>query len=156
MLKRKASRFVVYLRCQLFTQQKGGFMYQEGRKLDFAGQHVFVGLDGSNRSWTVSIQTQSCEYKTFTQPPHVETLVGYLHRHFPGAQVHCVYEAGYHGFWIHQKLTQHGIDCSVVNPADVPTKHKEMDRKTDPVGGGASGSRYVWMHQTPYQIERMN
>jgi transposase len=108
-------------------------MYQEGRKLDFAGQHVFVGLDVSNRSWTVSIHTQSCEHKTFSQPPRVEALVGYLHRHFPGAQYHCVYEAGYHGFWIHQRLTEQGIECWVVNPADVPTKHKEVDRKTDQV-----------------------
>lgn len=108
-------------------------MVKQVREVDFAGQQVFVGMDVSNKSWTVSILTRSCEHKTFTQPPRVEVLVAYLHRHFPGAQYQCVYEAGYHGFWIQQRLTEQGIECCVVNPADVPTKHKEMDRKSDPV-----------------------
>jgi transposase len=44
-----------------------------------------------------------------------------------------VYEAGYSGFWVHEQLTAHGIDCIVVNPADVPTKHREKAFKSDRV-----------------------
>jgi len=106
---------------------------QEDTKLDFTGQDIFVAMDIGNKSWSTSIMTEQLEHKTFNQPPQVEVLVNYLHRNFPGARYHCVYEAGYCGFWIHEELQQRGIDCIVVNPADVPTKHKEHTHKTNGV-----------------------
>jgi transposase len=102
-------------------------------KLDFTGQHIYVGLDVHKKSWSVSILSQHCEHKTFTQPPEVDKLVSYLRRSFPGASYHSAYEAGYCGFWIHDQLKEQGIDCVVVNPADVPTKNKERRGKRDPV-----------------------
>ena len=47
-----------------------------------------------------------------------------------------MYEAGFCGFWIHERLTALGIDNIVVNPADVPTKSSEKLRKTDTVDSG--------------------
>lgn len=102
-------------------------------KLDFSGQNIYVGLDISKTSWKVAIFTEFVEHKTFTQPPSVEVLVRYLKRNFPGACYHCVYEAGRFGFWIHDQLAYEGIDCLVVNPADVPTTDKEVSHKTDRV-----------------------
>jgi transposase len=99
--------------------------------LDFTGHTIFVGMDIGKKAWKVCILTEALEHKTFSQPPQVETLVQYLHRNFPGAQYQCVYEAGYCGFWIHDDLERHGIGCIVVNPADVPTTHKETTTKTD-------------------------
>lgn len=100
-------------------------------KLDFTGQPIYVGLDVHKKSWSVSIFSQNCEHKKFSQPPEVEPLVHYLQRNFPGANYHSVYEAGYCGFWIHDQLKKHGIDCKVVNPADIPTKNKERTTKRD-------------------------
>jgi len=105
----------------------------KSNKLDFTGQPIYVGLDVHKKSWSVSILSQQCEHKTFTQPPEVDKLVYYLRRNFPGAQYHSVYEAGFSGFWIHDQLRERGIDCIVVNPADVPTKDKERTKKRDPV-----------------------
>jgi transposase len=102
-------------------------------RLDFSGQHIFVGLDISRNSWKTSILTEHFEHKTFSQPPEVGILLNYLRRNFPGAEYHCVYEAGYFGYWIHDELKEHGVDCLVVNPADVPSKHKEHQTKTDRV-----------------------
>ena len=104
-----------------------------GTKLDFTGQQIYVGLDIHKKSWSVSIYSEHSEHKTFTQPPAVDKLVYYLRRHFPGATYHSVYEAGYSGFWIHDRLQEHGVQCLVVNPADVPTKDKERTKKTDRV-----------------------
>lgn len=101
--------------------------------LDWLGQHVFVGLDVHKRSWIVAIVTEQADFKTFTQPPDVKLLVSYLHRLFPNATYHCVYEAGYCGFWIHDQLRAHGIDCMVINPADVPSTDKEKKHKTNKV-----------------------
>jgi len=100
-------------------------------KLDFTGQPIYVGLDVHKKSWSVSISTTYGQYKNFSQPPEVDKLVHYLHRHFPGAQYHSTYEAGYCGFWIHDQLKEKGIGCLVVNPADVPTKNKERKAKRD-------------------------
>lgn len=102
-------------------------------KPDFTGQDIFIGIDLSNKSWKTSIMTKDLEHATFTQPPKVEVLVDYVHRNFPGAKAHCVYEAGYNGFWAYEQLRSNGFDCLVVNPADVPTKHREKSFKTDRV-----------------------
>jgi transposase len=108
-------------------------MQRQCTKLDFTGQQIFVGIDVHKKSWTVAIVTEQHEHKTFTQPPRAEVLVNYLRRTFPGAAYHCVYEAGFCGFWIHDELQRLGAKCLVVNPADVPTKHKELTRKKNPV-----------------------
>jgi transposase len=102
-------------------------------KLDFKGQQIYVGMDVHKKSWSISILTDEFEHKTFTQPPEVGTLVNYLKRNFPGGSYKSVYEAGYCGFWIHDRLQEHGVECLVVNPADVPTKDKERRSKTDRV-----------------------
>jgi transposase len=100
-------------------------------RVDFTGQPIYVGLDVHKRSWSVSILSEHCEHKTFTQPPEADKLAGYLRRQFPGARYHSVYEAGYSGFWIHDQLKDQGIDSIVVNPADVPTNDKERRGKGD-------------------------
>jgi len=102
-------------------------------KVDFRGQCVYVGLDVHRKSWSVSIYSKHGEYKTFSQPPEVDTLVSYLQRHFPGAEYRSVYEAGYSGYWIHDQLRAQGVNCSVVNPADVPTKDKERRTRRDAI-----------------------
>ena len=63
--------------------------------------------------------------------PSPEALHGFLKRSYPGAQYHSVYETGFCGFWIHERLRELGIDNIVVNPADVPTKSSEKLRKRD-------------------------
>jgi transposase len=100
-------------------------------KLDFSGQHIYVGMDVHKKSWSICILTDHFEHKTFTQPPDVGVLVKYLNRNFPGATYQAVYEAGFSGYWTHDRLQEQGVDCLIVNPADVPTKDKERAGKTD-------------------------
>lgn len=102
-------------------------------KLDFSGQEIYVGMDVHKNSWSISIFTEHLEHKTFSQPPQVCVLVNYLKRNFPGAVYNSVYEAGFSGFWTHDKLKEQGVNCMIVNPADVPTKNKEKATKTDRV-----------------------
>lgn len=108
-------------------------MHSECTQVEFAGQHVYVGLDVAKKSWKASVFLGQAFHKRFAQPPDPGVLVHYLHRNFPGATYHSVYEAGYFGFWIHEALIQLGVDSMVINPADVPTTDKERRTKTDRV-----------------------
>ena len=108
-------------------------MSGQRNRLDFSGQRVYVGIDVSLKSWSVTILTAQAEHKTFSQPPRAEVLVNYLQRTFPGAEYLCVYEAGYCGFWPHRALTAGGLRCLVVHPADVPTTGGERRRRRDAV-----------------------
>lgn len=103
---------------------------------DFTGQHVFTGLDVALRAWKVCVLVGESYHRRFSMEPDPAGLVRYLRRHFPGAIYHCVYEAGYCGFWIYDELTRLRADCIVVNPADVPTSDKERRTKTDHVDAG--------------------
>ena len=101
-------------------------------QLSFKGQSIFIGIDVHKKSWTVSLFSETNELRTMSVPPSVESLRNYLNRFYPEANYESVYEAGFCGYWIHQKLIKCGIKNIIVNPADVPTTDKEKKRKTDP------------------------
>jgi transposase len=106
-------------------------METQSKKLDFTGQNIYAGFDVHLKSWTVTIMTEKLLHKTFSQPPRPEILHQYLAKHFPGANYHSAYEAGFCGYWIHNKLKELGINSIVVNPADIPTTNKEKVQKED-------------------------
>jgi hypothetical protein len=60
---------------------------EKSNKLDFGGQHIYVGMDVHKKSWSVSIHTEQFEHKTFTQPPEIEKLTYYLQRTFPELRI---------------------------------------------------------------------
>lgn len=103
------------------------------RTLDFTDEPIYVGIDVHKKSWSVSIMLNGITHKTFSQPPKPDILNNYLRKHFPGGDYICAYEAGFCGFWIQQDLEKKGVKCIIINPADVPTKHKEKNNKTDKV-----------------------
>ena len=109
---------------------------EQSNKLDFKGQNIFVGIDVHLKSWSVAVLSQHSVLKKFVQDPNVDSLYKFLTKNYPGADYYSVYEAGFSGFWIHDKLTSLGISNIVVNPADVPTMSKEKLRKTDAVDCG--------------------
>lgn len=106
---------------------------KQSNYLNFSNQHIYVGLDVHHKQWNVSIVAGNLLLGTMSREPNVGSLVKYLRKNYPGAEYHCVYEAGFSGFWLYHELTEAGIDCMVVNPADIPTTNKEKDRKTDRV-----------------------
>jgi transposase len=114
-------------------------MHSECTQVQFTGQHVHVGLDVAKRSWKACVFLGQAFHKQFAQPPDPKALVHYLHKNFPGAVYHSVYEAGYFGFWIHEALVKLGVDSMVINPADVPTTDKERRTKTDRVDAAKLG-----------------
>lgn len=101
--------------------------------LDFSNQKFFIGIDVHKKNWTVTIQSNQVQLKTFSMNPSVEDLVNYMHRRYPGGKYYSVYEAGFCGYWINRQLNEYGIKSIIINPADVPTSNKEKLTKTDKI-----------------------
>ncbi len=106
---------------------------KNSNEICFKGKHFFVGFDVHKVRWVVTIRHNGLSLKTFSMDPSPEGLKKYLEKNYPEGIYHLVYEVGFTGFWIQRRLKELGIDCIVINPADVPTAHKEKDRKSDPV-----------------------
>lgn len=106
-------------------------MQTQSKTLDFNGQNIYAGFDVHLKSWTVTIMTDEITHKTFSQPPDPEVLHQYLQKNFPGGEYYSAYEAGFCGYWIHNRLLSLGIHSIVVNPADIPTTNKEKVQKDD-------------------------
>lgn len=108
-------------------------MKTQRNEISFKGQSIYAGIDVHLKSWSVAILSQTSVLKKFRMDPNPEVLHTYLTTHYPEADFYSVYEAGFCGFWIHDRLTSLGIRNIVVNPADVPTTGGERLRKTDSV-----------------------
>ena len=102
-------------------------------QLSFKGQPIYIGMDVHLQKWVLSICTKEFELETKSFPASLEIVSQYLHRMYPNADYYSAYEAGYCGYWIHEKLVSAGINNIVINPCDVPTTDKEKKRKRDAV-----------------------
>ncbi len=103
------------------------------KTLSFINTHFFIGVDTHLKNWKVTVRTGGIELKTFSMNPSPLELLSYLHKHYPEGIYHIVYEACFCGFWALRIFKEHNIDCIIVNPADVPTSHKEKANKSDPI-----------------------
>lgn len=62
-----------------------------------------------------------------------DALITHLRKYYSGAQFSCVYESGPFGFSLCRSLWAAGMECLVVNPADIPGTDKDRRSKTDGV-----------------------
>lgn len=106
--------------------------------ISFQGQTINVGLDVHKKNWSVSLYLGDNFVKTFHQPSQGQALLQHLKTNYPNASYKACYEAGFCGFSVQRELAFLGIDCCVVNAADIPQTNKGMLSKTD-----ASDSRRI-------------
>ncbi|PIQ35226.1 MAG: IS110 family transposase [Bacteroidetes bacterium CG18_big_fil_WC_8_21_14_2_50_41_14] len=101
------------------------------KKLDFTGQPIFIGIDVHLKSWNISVYLQQQYLTSFNQPPTTLALQTFLQNSYPNASYKCAYESGFCGHWIQRELLSLGIECIVINAADVPQTDKTAKNKTD-------------------------
>jgi len=101
-------------------------------KTNFTGQTIYAGMDIHKSSWNLGIHLNDQFVKNVHQKPDPAIMASYLKQHYPGAVYKAAYEAGKFGFWIQRQLTKLGIECLVLNPADIPKSQKDTLQKTDP------------------------
>lgn len=100
-------------------------------QMDFTGTTIFCGLDVHKASWRVNIRDVEMELKDFTQPPDASLLHSHLTKNYPGASYKVGYEAGFCGFGIQRQLSHLGIECVLLNAADIPKGDKDRRQKND-------------------------
>lgn len=106
-------------------------MAGQNTKQSFEGQIIYSGMDVHKKQWKISIGIGQTSMKAFSQDPDPDILYNYLCRNYPGGVYKCAYEAGFCGFWIQERLEELGVECVVVNAADIPTTDKERKQKND-------------------------
>ena len=100
-------------------------------KTNFAFHKVDVGLDVHKRSWNAAVFLDGMYIRNIHQPPSPKALHTFLATTYPGATYRCAYECGKFGYWIHRQFTNLNIQCLVINPADIPSTHKDEVYKND-------------------------
>ena len=85
-------------------------------------EDLFVGIDLHKDRWHVTIRTMDLELFSAGIPGTWEALQRVLAR-YPGHPLQAVYEAGYFGFRLHDRLVDHGIPCLVTPPSLVPQEY---------------------------------
>jgi transposase len=94
------------------------------------GKKIFVGIEDSKSTWKVCVRSGGQEVAYTSMPTHYSGLLAYFRKRFPECQIHCIYEAGFKGFGLHDRLVQDGIECTVT-PPHLVTQAKVSRVKTD-------------------------
>lgn len=106
---------------------------KQSKTLDFSGTTIFCGIDVHKKNWRINIQDSEFELENFSQDPAADILYNHLVRKYPGADYKVCYEAGFSGFSAQRWLSRQGVNCLVVNAADVATNDKEKRQKNDKI-----------------------
>lgn len=99
----------------------------------YKGQKIYVGIDVHLKKWSVTTLTEKGLMHTHPQKADARELFDFLNRHYLEGEYHAVYESGFSGFATYYALKQVGIDCIVINAADVPSSQYENVMKSDPI-----------------------
>ena len=86
------------------------------------GKSLFAGIDIHLLQWHFTIRTEDVEIFSGSIPGTWEAIQKLLDR-YPGTLMHTVYEAGYFGYWLHDKLVEYGAQCVVTPPSLLPIEY---------------------------------
>ena len=94
------------------------------------GKEIFVGLEDSKRTWKLAVRCDKMMIHEASMEARYPVLRQYLSNKFPNCNIHLIYEAGFKGFNLYDRLTEDGVHC-VVFPPHMVTEAKVTRVKTD-------------------------
>lgn len=94
------------------------------------GKEVSVGLEDSKRTWKLCVRSEKIVVQELSMPARYDVLRAYLRNNYPDCKVTIIYEAGFKGFTLHDKLVGDGFGC-VVTPPHKVTEEKANRVKCD-------------------------
>ena len=93
-------------------------------------EKVYVGLEDAKKTWNLCARSGGIIVHETSMPAQHEVLRNYFHNKFPGCQIKVMYEAGFGGFELHDRLVADGREC-VVTPPHTVTEEKCQRKKND-------------------------
>ncbi|MBD3244109.1 MAG: IS110 family transposase [Chitinivibrionales bacterium] len=110
--------------------RKGGSLM--GKMLNHVqqGQKVFVGLEDSKRSWKLCIRSEGMVVQELSMGARYEDLRRFFEGQYPRCDIGVIYETGFRGFTLHDRLVADGYGC-VVTPAHTVVDEKGNKVKCD-------------------------
>lgn len=96
------------------------------------GQPVFIGLEIAKKTWVICARSNKMVVHETSMPGNYANLSAYLASHFPDCDISLIYEAGFSGFGLYDKLVAEGRKC-VVTPPHTVTLEKHRPIKNDRV-----------------------
>ena len=94
----------------------------EKRKNLEKSETIFIGIDLHKRTWHVTIRTFDVELFSGSISGLWNNLEPLL-KSYSGHKIIAVYEAGYFGFWLHDKLQEYGVQCKITPPSLIPIEY---------------------------------
>jgi len=91
----------------------------QNKKVWARGKEVFIGVDVHKESWHVTIRAEEEEIFHGRIQSRYDIFQKLLD-HFKGCKVKVAYEAGPCGFWLHDRLTEDGVEVIVAPPSLIP------------------------------------
>jgi transposase len=83
--------------------------------------------------WQVAVYHEGLILNNISIEADDQKLINHLSKRYGNAQFHCVYESCAWGFHLCRALHEAGMNCIIVNPADIAGTDKERKSKTDKV-----------------------
>lgn len=93
-------------------------------------KEIFVGLEDSKRTWKLCVRSEKILIQETSMPAKYEILKTYFTNNYPGCKIKVIYEAGFKGFTLHDRLLADGFEC-VVTPPHTVTQEKNNRVKCD-------------------------
>ena len=100
---------------------------------DFTARDLYVGIDMHKLRWQVAVYYEGLILTNTSIDGNADALINHLRNRYGDASFHCVYESCAWGFTLCRSLMSAGMECIVVNAADIPDTDKERRDKTDKV-----------------------
>lgn len=94
------------------------------------GKEVFIGLEDSSTTWKICARSGRVMVNETKMPAQYEGFRNYLRKKFPDCKIRVMYEAGFHGFELHDRLVADGYEC-IVTPPHTVTDEKCNKKKND-------------------------
>lgn len=85
----------------------------------------YIGIDVDKKSYVFKVGDHNIMSRSKKIPANPEQLFNYIQNHLKDKRVICAYEAGPTGFYLHDYLSEKGIDCLVIPPMSIPKAPNE-------------------------------
>ena len=95
-------------------------------------QKIYVGLEDSKKTWKVVVRSGQIVIQRISIAAEYDVLSNYFKNNFPECKITVIYEAGFRGFELHDRLIADGWSC-IVTPPHTVTQQRCSRQKNDSI-----------------------